>query len=74
MSYEAWRISYQSSEQAARAAYAENTKLKAAIIKTINDNLHLADGDVCTLIDLKRAVDFDMPNVTELRGGDSRPA
>ena len=31
MNYEAWRISYQSSEQAARAAYAECVKLRAKI-------------------------------------------
>jgi hypothetical protein len=27
-----------------------------AINKTINENGHLADGDVCTLIDLKRGL------------------
>ena len=31
-------------------------ELEAAIIKTLNENAHLADGDVCTLIDLKRAM------------------
>ena len=31
MTYEAWRISYQSSEQAARAAYAECAQLRARI-------------------------------------------
>ena len=31
MTYEAWRISYQSSEQAARAAYAERDALRAKI-------------------------------------------
>ena len=31
MTYEAWRISYQSSEQAARAAYAECARLRAKI-------------------------------------------
>ena len=31
MIYEAWRISYQSSEQAARAAYAECDELRARI-------------------------------------------
>lgn len=31
MNYEAWRISYQSSEQAARAAYAECERLRAKI-------------------------------------------
>ena len=33
MTYEAWRISYQSSEQAARAAYAECVRLRAAMEK-----------------------------------------
>ena len=31
MNYEAWRISYQSSEQAARAAYAECERLRAKV-------------------------------------------
>lgn len=31
MSYEAWRIGYQSSEQAARAAYAECERLQAKV-------------------------------------------
>ena len=31
MTYEAWRISYQSSEQAARAAYAECALLRAKV-------------------------------------------
>ena len=31
MTYESWRISYQSSEQAARAAYAECARLQAKI-------------------------------------------
>ena len=31
MTYEAWRISYQSSEQAARAAYAECDELRSKI-------------------------------------------
>ena len=31
MTYEAWRISYQSSEQAARAAYAECERLRAKV-------------------------------------------
>ena len=31
MTYEAWRISYQSSEQAARAAYAEREALRAKV-------------------------------------------
>ena len=31
MTYESWRISYQSSEQAARAAYAECARLQAKV-------------------------------------------
>lgn len=38
---------------------AENIRLRQAIEKTIADNLHLADGEVCTLIDLKLAVNWD---------------
>lgn len=34
----------------------ENKRLKAGIKKTLRDNGHLADGDVCTLIDLKNAL------------------
>lgn len=34
----------------------ENEKLRSAIAKTINDNLYLADGEDCTLIELKRAI------------------
>ena len=36
----------------------ENEKLKKAIRETIEDNLHLADGDDCTLIKLKRAINY----------------
>jgi len=38
-------------EQKARIA-----ELEAAIVKTLNENGHLADGENCTLIDLKRAM------------------
>ena len=31
-------------------------QLEAAIRKTLDDNRHLADGDNCTLIDLKKAL------------------
>ncbi len=34
----------------------EVKKLRVAIIQTIEENLHLADGEVCTLIHLKRAI------------------
>lgn len=32
--------------------------LETAIRETIEDNLHLADGEDCTLIKLKRAIDY----------------
>lgn len=35
---------------------AENYRLKNAMQRTINENRHLADGEVCTLIHLKRAL------------------
>jgi hypothetical protein len=34
----------------------ENERLRAAIRQTLDENGHLADGDVCTLIVLKRAL------------------
>lgn len=37
-------------------AVRQQTRLRRAIVKTLRDNVHLADGDVCTLIDLKNAV------------------
>lgn len=40
---------------------AEIERLSAAIRKTLDENRHLADGDVCTLIALKRAI--EPPNV-----------
>lgn len=33
-------------------------QMEAAIRETIEENLHLADGDVCTLIKLKRAINY----------------
>jgi hypothetical protein len=38
-----------------RDLLAEIEKLRAAIKKTIESNLHLADGDNCSLIELKQA-------------------
>lgn len=35
--------------------------IEAAAIKTIKENLHLADGEDCTLIDLKRALSSPTP-------------
>lgn len=44
----------------------ENQKLKtrikhleSAIVKTLNDNRHLADGNDCTLIDIKNIVNWE---------------
>ena len=34
----------------------QRDELMAACIKTVDENGHLADGDDCTLIDLKRAI------------------
>lgn len=34
--------------------------LRAAIRKTIDDNLYLAGGEICTLIDLKKAINYDV--------------
>jgi len=39
---------------------AENDRLRAAIQQTLDENGHLADGEVCTLILLKRAI--EVPN------------
>lgn len=40
-------------------ALAELELLKTAINETIENNLHLADGEICTLIKLKRAINYD---------------
>ena len=34
------------------------SRLESAIRETIEDNLHLADGENCTLIKLKRAINY----------------
>ena len=47
-------------------AYAEVLRLRSAIQQTLEENGHLADGDDCTLILLKRAL--TTPNV-EVSGG-----
>ena len=38
------------------AIESEIARLRAAIQKTLDENGHLADGDDCTLIELKRAI------------------
>lgn len=47
MSYESWRISFQSSEQAARAAYAEVEALRAEVelLNRILGRIVEGDGD-----------------------------
>jgi len=37
---------------------AERKRLERAIRETIEENLHLADGENCTLIKLKRAINY----------------
>ena len=43
---------------AAHDAAIEIRKLRAAIHLTLNENSYLADGDDCTLIELKRALNL----------------
>lgn len=44
------------------ATIAEVERLRAAITQTLNENGHLADGDNCTLIALKRALpEWELP-------------
>lgn len=42
-------------------------KLETAIRETIEDNLHLADGEICTLSKLKMAIDYDSKSVHKCR-------
>lgn len=37
--------------------YRQNMAMKTAITETLEENLHLADGEDCTLIKLKRAIE-----------------
>jgi len=43
MNYEAWRISYQSSEQAARAAFEMYTKAHQKVLELAEENVTLVD-------------------------------
>lgn len=53
---------YDSSIDSIRAGVlAENAALRAAICETIEANLHLADGDNCTLLKLKQAINWELP-------------
>ena len=40
----------------------QNDRLAEAIYKTIMENLHLTDGDDCTLKRLKDVIQFELPN------------
>jgi hypothetical protein len=49
-----------------KTSHEENEKLKtrikyleSAIVKTLNNNRHLADGNDCTLIDIKNIVNWE---------------
>ena len=49
------------------ALYAENERLRSAIQQTLDENGHLADGENCTLIVLKRALKTPTHEVSRLR-------
>ena len=55
----------QSEDGVANAAIAEGalrlSELVQGITDTLMDNLHLADGDDCTLFKLKKLIDFKLP-------------
>lgn len=53
---EGWRYADELEQDRKKLAEV-NTELLAAITKTVEENLHLADGDNCTLIDLVRVLD-----------------
>ena len=48
--------SLENAEEIITALLAERQALMDATKKTIADNLHLADGEYCTLYDLKQAI------------------
>ncbi len=60
MSYESWRVSYQSSEQAARAAHAECERLRARVgelrqlVGDVHDRLLRGDSDAELLAMLEK--------------------
>jgi hypothetical protein len=49
-------------EKEIQSLKATNAQLLQAITKTVEENLHLADGDNCTLVHLVRALGPDEPN------------
>ena len=74
MTYEAWRISYQSSEQAARAAYAECVRLRAKIAEMGQQepiakvHIHQTGGNAGISWSARPINDFD--SLPLLRDGD----
>ena len=52
-------------EHVSKKAKLELQQLIDASVKTLNDNLHLCDGDVCTLRDLRDAVAKIVPDWIE---------
>ena len=50
-------------ERGFNVAAAEMAELRSAIRETIMENLHLADGDVCTLKRLKDAIGFELDSL-----------
>lgn len=56
-----WKESAEECYRANKSLFDERNKLRNAIRDTIMENLHLADGDVCTLKRLKDAIGFELP-------------
>jgi hypothetical protein len=46
-----------------REQRAEIARMRAAILQTLAENGHLADGDNCTLIRLKTAIGYEDDNL-----------
>lgn len=67
MTFKEWRDANEFGDCSPRAAWdaameqreAEIAKIRAVIVKTLEDNLDLTDGDNCTLYDLKKLVGWD---------------
>jgi len=49
----------------ARKLERERDKLTESIRETLMENLHLADGDICTLKRLKDTIGFELPDENE---------
>jgi hypothetical protein len=54
--------------------HARIKELESVIRETILENLHLADGDVCTLKRLKDAIGFDLDSPENAQGEAQPPA